>query len=365
MEKMKISLGEQSYYIYLGSNILANLGETLASYPVNKQILLITNALVNNLYGSVVKKSLEEAGFQVRVSEVPDGEEFKSLKSAEKLYQDALQQNLNRKSTIVALGGGVIGDLAGFVAATYMRGVNFVQVPTTLLAQVDSSVGGKVAVNLPQGKNLVGAFYQPKLVFTDINTLNTLPERELKAGLAEVIKYGVIWDQEFFNYLEENQHYIKSLQPEIIKYIVHKSCLIKGQVVEKDEKEESLRAILNFGHTVGHAVESLTNYTAYKHGEGVALGMIAAANLSQAMGLVKEKDAKRIESLLAAVGLPTLLPSLDLEEVIASLFHDKKVISDKVRFVLPTEIGRVVISEEIDLALLKKVLQEQMGGDKA
>lgn len=363
MEKMQIALGENSYYIYLGSDILSKLGETLRTYPVNKQVLVVTNPTVNPLYGAVVEKSLLEAGFQVRIEEVPDGEEYKSLGTAEKLYQVALEQNLNRKSTIIALGGGVIGDLSGFVAATYMRGVNFVQVPTTLLAQVDSSVGGKVAVNLRQGKNLVGAFYQPKFVFTDINTLHTLPERELNAGLGEVVKYGVIWGKEFFNYLEENQSYIKSLQPEIIKNIVSKSCLIKGQIVEKDEKEDNLRAILNFGHTVGHAVESLTNYKAYKHGEGVAIGMVAAADLSCAMGLLSKEEGKRIKTLIKGIGLPTLLPSLDLDQLILALFHDKKVLSDKLRFVLSTEIGRVIISEEIDLALLKRVLQEQMGGD--
>lgn len=365
MEKMKISLGENSYYIYLGAGNLPRLGEILATYPVNKQVLVITNPTVNKLYGETVAKSLQEAGFQVRVEEVPDGEEYKSLKTAESLYEVALQHKINRKSSIIALGGGVIGDLAGFVASTYMRGVNFIQVPTTLLAQVDSSVGGKVAVNHPLEKNLIGSFYQPRFVFTDITTLHTLPERELKAGLAEVIKYGVIWEEEFFSYLEENFDYIKSLHPEIIKYIVHRSCLIKGEVVEKDEKEEDLRAILNYGHTIGHAVESLTNYTTYKHGEGVAMGMVSAANLSQAMGLLKNEDSQRIQSLLEAVGLPTSLPVLNLEELIAALAHDKKVVSDKLRFVLPTEIGRVVITEEISLEVLKKIIQEQMGGGSA
>ena len=193
----------------------------------------------------------------------------------------------------------------------------------------------------------------------------SLPERELKAGLAEVIKYGVIWEQEFFNYLEENLDYIKSLHPEIIKYIVHKSCLIKGEVVEKDEKEENLRAILNYGHTIGHAVESLTSYTTYKHGEGVAMGMVSAANLSQAMGLLKKEDSQRIQSLLEAVGLPINLPVLNLEELIASLAHDKKVVSDKLRFVLPTKIGGVIITEEISVEVLKRIIQEQMGGGSA
>lgn len=362
---MKISLGENSYYIYLGAGILPRLGEILATYPVNKQVLVITNPKVNKLYGDTVAQSLREAGFQVRLEKVPDGEEYKSLKTAESLYEAALQHKINRKSSIIALGGGVIGDLTGFVAATYMRGVNFIQVPTTLLAQVDSSVGGKVAVNHPLEKNLIGSFYQPKFVFTDINTLHTLPERELKAGLGEVVKYGVIWEKDFFTYLEQNLDYIKSLQPEIIKYIVHKSCLIKGEVVEKDEREENLRAILNYGHTIGHAVESLTNYTAYKHGEGVAMGMVSAANFSQAMGLLKKEDNKRIESLLTEIGLPIKLPFLNLEELIASLAHDKKVVSDKLRFVLPTEIGRVVITEQIEIKLLKRILREQMGGDNS
>lgn len=363
MEKMRIDLGKDSYDIYFGSNILSRLGETLSGYPVNKQVLVVTNPTVKHYYGETVLNSLKEAGFSVRMLEVPDGEEYKSLKTAESIYQAALQENLNRKSTIVALGGGVIGDLTGFVAATYMRGTNFVQVPTTLLAQVDSSVGGKVAVNLPQGKNLVGCFYQPKFVFTDISTLNTLPEIELKAGLAEVIKYGVIWSEEFFQYLEENLSYIKSLEPEIIKYIVGKSCYIKGQVVEKDEKEENLRAILNYGHTVGHAVESLTDYQRYKHGEAVALGMISAANLSLAMGIINSKDSQRIKKLIEDVGLPTFLPSLNLDQILDSLAHDKKVITNKVRFILPTHIGQVIISDQIDLSMLREVLKNQMGGD--
>jgi len=360
MEKMRIALGKNSYSIYLGSKILPRIGEVLAAYPVNKQVLLVTNPTVNNLYGEIVAKSLANAGFSVRIVEISEGEEEKNLMNAQKLYATAIEHNINRKSTIMALGGGVIGDLTGFVAATFMRGVNFVQVPTSLLAQVDSSVGGKVAVNLPQGKNLVGCFYQPKFVFTDIATLHTLPENELKAGLAEVIKYGVIWSEEFFSYLEQNRHYIKSLQPEIIKYIVNKSCLIKGQVVEKDEKEENLRAILNYGHTVGHAVESLTNYRTYKHGEGVALGMLAAANLSNKMGFFKAKDVTRIKILLEEVGLPVILPALDKEKMLICMAHDKKVISNKLRFVLPTAIGKVFITEQIDTELLRQVLTEGM-----
>lgn len=362
MEKLQVALGKNSYFIYLGSGILSSIGQVLSTYKVNNKVLVVTNPTVGSLYSDTVADSLRQAGFAVRVLELPDGEEFKRLDIAEKIYQAAVDNNLNRKSTIMALGGGVIGDMAGFAAATFMRGVNFVQVPTTLLAQVDSSVGGKVAVNHAAGKNLIGCFYQPLFVFSDILTLKTLPVREWRTGMAEVVKYGVIWDKNFFSYLNLHCAELNNFSAEVITTIVRTSCGIKAQVVEKDEKEDNLRAILNYGHTVGHGVENLTNYSVYTHGEAVAIGMVSAALIAQKMGLLPEAETEKIKELLLKVGLAIALPELDLAKLITALYHDKKVVSDKLRFVLPVEIGKVIISDEVSEGLLERVLQKQMRG---
>jgi len=346
VESLKVNLGERSYEILIGSEILGELGRVLLPFSFSPRIFVITNEVVGPLYGEQVVSSLKGAGFEVLYKELPDGEEYKSLETASKLYDYALENGLERQSAVVALGGGVIGDLAGFFAATYMRGVPFVQVPTTLLAQVDSSVGGKVGVNHPKGKNMIGCFYQPRLVFTDVATLRTLPRRELRAGMAEVIKYGVIWDQGFFCFLEKNLEEIFDLDQKVLTKIVRNSCAIKAEIVEKDEKEAGLRAILNFGHTVGHAIEAITDYRVYRHGEAVALGMVVAATIAVRRGLLAPELKRRLVSLLERVGLPTQVPAFG-EELLEIMKKDKKVQRGRIRFVLPLALGRVEIFSDI------------------
>ncbi len=346
-EIIPVELGDNSYPIIIGENILNRLGTNLRKLPLADKVMLVTNPTVNALYGDIVTKSLREAGYEVILGLVPDGEKYKSLESAQKLYDIAFDARLDRKSAVIALGGGVIGDLAGFVAATYMRGVPFIQVPTTLLAQVDSSVGGKVAVNHPKGKNIIGSFYQPKLVYTDISTLRTLEPRQFKAGMAEVIKYGVIWCDDFFTYLEKNRERLQQLDPQALINIIKRSCEIKAQVVAQDEKEMGVRAILNYGHTFGHAIEALTNYSTYVHGEGVAIGMVLANHLAVRKGLLNDSDQERIDRLIAVFGLPTGYGNLAKEILLQKMYFDKKVKSGKINFVLPEKIGLVRITDEV------------------
>ncbi|MCL6448055.1 MAG: 3-dehydroquinate synthase [Armatimonadetes bacterium] len=350
-----VNLAERSYPIYIGSGLLATAGRHLASLSPGGRALLVTNPKVRSLYGEKVEKSLREAGFQAVTAEVPDGEEAKSLAVAEKLYDLAYAGGLDRQSPVIALGGGVVGDLAGFVAATYMRGVPFTQLPTTLLAQVDSSVGGKVAVNHPRGKNIIGAFYQPKLVLADPDALSTLEPRELKAGLAEVIKYGAIADAGFFAWLEANLEKILAPEPEALAHAVAASCRIKAQVVEEDETEQGRRAILNFGHTVGHALEAFTGYAAYRHGEAVAVGMAVEARIAVAMGVFPKEEAVRLEALLRRAGLPVAFPAAlrrDLtagrrDEFLALLQRDKKARGGKYTFALPVKMGRAEVFRDV------------------
>ena len=343
MKRVRVNLGPNSYDILIGYDILDELGSKMKEFSFSAKALLVTNPEVYNLYGDRVVRSLRNAGFEVKVARVNEGEDYKSLESASQLYDQALQAGLDRKSPIIALGGGVIGDLAGFVASTYMRGVPFIQVPTTLLAQVDSSVGGKVAVNHPRGKNIIGAFYQPKLVLSDIATLKSLPIRELRTGLAEIIKYGVIWDKEFFYYLEENLQPILIQEPEAMAKIVEVSSRIKAEIVEQDEKEQNIRAILNFGHTLGHVVETLTEYKEYRHGEAVAIGMVAAAKMAVNLGLITQGDSFRIATLIRNAGLPTDFPEFKRLDIINTIYHDKKTVGNSLTFILPDSIGRVGI----------------------
>lgn len=359
MEKVGVDLGAKSYKIYIGENIIPQLGEKIQGLVPGKQLLLVTNPTVRELYGDIVVHSLEQAGYTVVVSEVPDGEQFKSSDMAARLYDCAFDAGLDRQCGVVALGGGVIGDLAGFVAATYMRGVHFIQVPTTLLAQVDSSVGGKVAVNHPRGKNIIGCFYQPRLVLSDIAVLRSLPEREFRAGMAEVIKYGIIWDTDFFNFLEHNQDRINAVETSALEHIVRASCFIKARVVEQDETEQGLRAILNLGHTFGHALEALTHYRQYVHGEAVAVGMIIAARMAEKMGLLKPVEVSRIEALISAFKLPVTFTGLSIEDIVASMYHDKKVLAGKIRFVIPDAIGQAKIMSDIPLGIIKEALAAQ------
>jgi 3-dehydroquinate synthase len=291
---------------------------------------------------------------------VPAGERYKSLDTAGRLYGDLIQRKVDRKAVIVALGGGVIGDLAGFVASTYQRGIRFAQVPTSLLAQVDSSIGGKVGVNHPLGKNMIGLFLQPQVVLIDPGTLTTLPPRELRSGLAEVIKYGVIWDESFFDYLESHVDQIMRLAPEAMQYIIHRSCQIKAHVVEQDEREGGLRAILNFGHTAAHAVETYTSYERYTHGEAVSIGMVVAARLAHGMGMLRAEPVHRLTRMLERYDLPTHLPKADPGVLMSLMDTDKKAIAGQVRFVLPRALGKVELVNDIPRDILRRALKESI-----
>ncbi len=358
-----VDLGEKSYPIYIGKNILPEFGVYVKRKVTGPKVLVVTNPTVNNLYGKVVADSLQRSGYEVSIGEVPDGESYKSLDSARLLYDIAFENNLDRSCAIIALGGGVIGDLAGFVAATYMRGIPFIQVPTTLLAQVDSSVGGKVAVNHPKGKNIIGAFYQPKMVFADTGTLSTLAQREVRGGMAEVIKYGIIWDPAFFNYLEESHTLIKEMDTGALIHIVETSCSIKARVVEQDETEQGIRAILNYGHTFGHALEALTGYKRYIHGEAVAIGMVTAADAAVKLEMLDSAVRERIEKVINLYELPVKSKKLSVDDVIESMGHDKKVKAGRVRYVLPEEIGQVNIVTDISYDILTEILTERLTGN--
>ncbi|MFB0527773.1 MAG: 3-dehydroquinate synthase [bacterium] len=355
MKTVKVGLGEKSYDILIG-HPLDEIGRILKKYTKGIKSLIVTNPTIAEYYLETVEKSLQEAGFQVFVTQVPDGEEHKSQAEASRLYTKCVEYRLERESIIVGLGGGVIGDLAGYVAATFMRGLPIVQVPTTLLAQVDSSVGGKVAVNLPEGKNLVGSFYQPFLVYIDLAVLKTLPVEEMEAGMAEVIKYGIILDKNFFEYLEEKIGRLKEVDLEVLEKVVARCCGLKTGVVEKDEREKGLRSILNFGHTLGHALEALTDYKKYKHGEAVAIGMVGACKIAERMGMLKKEARDRIEHLIGKAGLPGRIGmKLSVDDIIKVLSLDKKVRAGKVRFVLPETIGRVVVRNDVPEDIVRNV----------
>jgi 3-dehydroquinate synthase len=355
METVKVNLGERSYPILIGEGILSELGPQLKQHSLSRSLAIITNPDIKDLYGDIVVKSLVDSGFTPHFLIVPAGEETKSLEWAGKLYTSFLKKKLERKSAIIALGGGVIGDLSGFIAATVLRGVPFIQVPTTLLAQVDSSVGGKVGINHPLGKNLIGAFYQPMLVMADIGTLRTLPRKEFCAGLAEVVKYGVIADAEFFKFLQENTKEILNLEEKPLLHLIRRSCEIKAQVVSADEREGGVRAILNYGHTIGHAIETLTGYGSYKHGEAVAFGMVYAAFISREIGYADTINFQR--DLLTRFGLLINPPELHPEKVMHVLSHDKKVVDSRLRFVLTEKIGSATISGEVSIDIVDKALR--------
>jgi 3-dehydroquinate synthase len=359
MHKIPVKLPQNPYHIAIASGILPQLGQEMSQLKLGKKVLLVSNPEIFGYYGEIAVKSLQETGFEVFHHLIPAGEQFKTLESIATLYDIALQYRLERNSTFVALGGGVIGDMTGFGAATWLRGVNFVQVPTTLLAMVDASIGGKTGVNHPQGKNLIGSFYQPKLVLIDPLVLKTLPEREFRAGMAEVIKYGIIWDEKLFFDLENapSLDSFQTIDPDLLQTIIIRSCQAKADVVSQDEKESNLRAILNYGHTIGHAIESLTNYELIVHGEGVAMGMVAAGNIALEMNLWDKEATQRQYLLIQKSGLPTAIPShLKAEDIMDMLSNDKKVKDGKVRFILPTKIGQVIISDEVSRKVLARVL---------
>jgi 3-dehydroquinate synthase len=357
MQKIRVELGKRSYNIMIGPMILKDIGKTLKKFEFSNKVALISNPTVYNLYGKTISESLKDSGYDLIEILLPDGEEYKSLASTGKIYEALLKAKLDRKSALIALGGGVIGDITGFAASTYMRGIDFIQVPTTLLAQVDSSVGGKTGVNHPLGKNMIGAFWQPRFVWIDLATLKTLPQREVLSGLGEVIKYGVIWDEEFFAYLENNRDKILQLDPGALTHIISRSCEIKAEVVSKDEREAGLRAILNYGHTIGHAIETITGYKKYLHGEAVCIGMYLEAKLSQQIGLLEEKAVARIKALIDSYGLPSEMPGeIEINDLMEKMQIDKKTVGGKMHFVLPEKVGSVRIHGDITAEDIKKLV---------
>ncbi|MEW6068747.1 MAG: 3-dehydroquinate synthase [Nitrospirota bacterium] len=358
MENIKVELGERSYDISIGSNILDGIGEKLKSFGFSPKIAIISNPTVFSLYGKCVADSIKSAGFSLLTVNIPDGEQYKNLTTLQQIYDELLKFRLDRKSALIALGGGVVGDITGFAASTYMRGIAYIQIPTTLLAQVDSSVGGKTGIDHELGKNMIGTFWQPRLVWIDIETLKTLPQRELLAGLAEVIKYGVIWDKGLFDFLGINRDKILNLDKDALTHIIKRSCEIKAEIVSRDERESGLRAILNYGHTIGHAIETVTEYKKFLHGEAVAIGMYLEARLSHIIGMIDNDAVSRIKDIIYSYSLPSEMPAdIHIDQILSSMQLDKKAVAGELRFILPEEIGNVRIYKGITENILRELLQ--------
>jgi 3-dehydroquinate synthase len=361
LKRISVSLGARSYEIVIGHLILGKLGEALRGLNLGSKQMIVTSRTVWTLYGKMVRDSLEENGFKVSVTLVDDDEDAKSLGTVATIFDKLLENEFERSSGIVALGGGVVGDLAGFAAATYMRGIRFVQVPTTLLAQVDSSIGGKTGINYPNAKNLIGAFHQPRLVWTDVFTLSTIPERELRSGLAEIIKYSIIADPEILQLLPEDHISFSNLSVEDLTEIISRCCSIKAKIVEADEKDQGIRSILNYGHTIGHALESMTRYGYYTHGEAVAIGMTAAARISLAIKATDHETIQSQEAIIKNAGLPTTIDHpTSPADILYSLNKDKKRRDEKVNWILPRRIGEVFMTEDVQSEVVLEVLHDMM-----
>jgi 3-dehydroquinate synthase len=358
MRKVNVRLGQRSYSIFIGTNLLSRIGTECARFNFAARCAVISDRNVARHYGKTVMRSLRTAGFDPAIIVVNPGEPAKSLATVQNCYDRLAAHRLERKSFVVALGGGVVGDLAGFVAATYLRGIGFVQAPTTLLAQVDSSVGGKVGVNLKAGKNLVGSFYQPRLVLCDLSTLDTLPIREFRAGLAEVIKYGIIYDAKLFARLERDLEKIFRHDPQLLASIVARCCEIKADVVSQDETESGLRAILNFGHTIGHAIEAISGYGKYLHGEAISIGQVAAAGLSEKIEGLSHSEVVRIQKLFFATGLPTKikLSPASRKNLFRAMQLDKKVSDGEIKFVLAQKIGKVRFGQKVSTEAIAEII---------
>ncbi|PZE22206.1 3-dehydroquinate synthase [Paenibacillus xerothermodurans] len=359
MRELTVDLGERSYPIYIGHGILAQAGELFVKHGIGKgsPLLIVTDEHVAKRHLSKVSDTLEKTGYSTVSYTVAAGERSKSLRVLEEVVTAALQAGLDRKSTVIALGGGVVGDLAGFVAASYMRGIRFVQIPTTILAH-DSSVGGKVAVNHPLAKNIIGAFHQPEMVLYDTSTLQTLPDREVRAGLAEMVKHGLIWDAEFTTWLEENAQKLVSLDAAALEHGLYQGCKVKSIVVSQDEKENGLRAILNLGHTIGHALEAVAQYNELLHGEAISIGMMGSAKLAVKLGY-SEHIYTATKRILQAFGLPTRLPAhLDTDAIMSAMMHDKKFSEGNMVFIVPTAIGKVEINKNVSAAWVRDVVDE-------
>lgn len=346
MQTLRVELGERSYPIHIGMGLLAQSGEVLP-YLKSKRVVVVTNTTVAPLYLETLTTGLAGSGVAVLPIILPDGEKYKNWETLNQIFDELIGAHCERSTTLIALGGGVIGDMGGFAASCYQRGMPFIQIPTTLLSQVDSSVGGKTAINHPLGKNMVGAFYQPQMVLADISTLDTLPDRELRAGLAEVIKYGLIRDPVFFSWLEENAGLLLARDREALAFAVFRSCANKAELVAADERESGERALLNLGHTFGHAIETGVGYGEWLHGEAVSVGMLIASDLSRRLGFITETEVSRVESLLSRVRLPLCGPSLGAARFLELMRHDKKVENGKLRLVLLKSIGKAVVTDAV------------------
>jgi 3-dehydroquinate synthase len=356
MKKINIQFDERSYPIYIGEGLISNY-ELISQHILGKKVAIITNETVADIYLKTLMDTVSSHKELISII-LPDGESYKSKDSLDSIYAQLLQNKADREITLIALGGGVIGDITGFAAATYMRGVNFIQIPTTLLSQVDSSVGGKTGINHPLGKNMIGAFYQPKCVISDMNVLKTLPSRELSAGLAEVIKYGLIRDNKFFEWLESHIQYLMEMNPKYLIEAVQRSCENKAAVVEADEFESGIRAILNLGHTFGHAIEVAQGYGNWLHGEAVGAGMVMAAKLSQSMGWLADKDVGRIVALIKKAGLPTEPPKISVKKYMELMMLDKKTKDGQINLVLQKSIGDAVLTNQYDPKKLHQILEQ-------
>lgn len=354
MQTLHVELGDRRYPIFIGSDL--NPQSLLEPYIKAKQVMIVTNTTVAPLYLEHYMTAIEALGKTVATCILPDGEKYKNIEHLNLIFDALLEAGFNRDATVLALGGGVIGDMAGFASACFQRGVYFIQVPTTLLSQVDSSVGGKTGINHPLGKNMIGAFQQPQVVLADMAQLSTLPDRELSAGLAEVIKYALLGDLDFLVWLEENMDGLVGRDSVLLAEAVYRSCAHKARIVANDEKEQGERALLNLGHTFGHAIESYLGYGVWLHGEAVATGMVMAADLSQRMGWISAEDLERTKKIIQRAHLPVKCPAIPLDEFLAYMAHDKKVLNGQLRLVLLKSLGQAVITREFDVELMKQAI---------
>ena len=354
MQTLYVELGERRYPIFIGSDL--DPQALLASYIHGKQVMIVSNTTIAPLYLQRYQTAIEALDKRVATCILPDGEKYKDSQHLNLIFDALLEAGFNRDCTVLALGGGVIGDMAGFASACFQRGVYFIQVPTTLLSQVDSSVGGKTGINHPLGKNMIGAFQQPQVVLADMSQLSTLPDRELSAGLAEVIKYALLGDESFLVWLEENMDALVARDEKLLAEAVYRSCAHKARIVANDEKEQGERALLNLGHTFGHAIESYMGYGVWLHGEAVATGMVMAADLSQRMGWISQEDLERTKKIISRAQLPIVCPKIPLDDFLAYMAHDKKVLNGQLRLVLLKQLGKAVITRDFDLELMKQAI---------
>ena len=360
MQTLYVELGDRRYPIFIGSDLSPQT--LLEPYILGKQVMIVTNTTLEKLYLNHCVSAVKSLDKVVATCVLPDGEQYKNIQHLNLIFDALLQAGFNRDCTVLALGGGVIGDMAGFASASFQRGVYFIQVPTTLLSQVDSSVGGKTGINHPLGKNMIGAFQQPQVVMADMSQLKTLPDRELSAGLAEVIKYALLGDPDFLEWLEQHMDQLVARDPELLAEAVYRSCAHKARIVARDEKEQGDRALLNLGHTFGHAIESYLGYGVWLHGEAVATGMVMAADLSQRMGWISADDLQRTKNIIQRANLPIVCPHIPLEQFLEYMAHDKKVLNGQLRLVLLKQLGQAIITREFDLKLMKQaILANQQG----